>query len=483
MRTNKKIMTHDDIDRRELGYYSTPNTIAKFMFSEMIKINPNGATMLDPCVGKEELIKDIDLTNLKIDGFDIYNHGDYKYCNFEQLNFLDFYIENKERQLNYDYYIANPPYNNHEVTYIRDNKIKLAKAYSDVGTYNMYSMFISSLIDLAKNGSVVAIITSDAFLTAKRQYNLRKKINDTCSIHSLILCPKDLFWEQKADVKTCIIILQKGKEFQRKVKTLSRPNNKEDLYESLALNRFKEVDCSEIINESSKNNFEYVVGMSNKIKSLFLNKRLGDSFTCICGITTGSDGEYVMMNKQDGFSIPIYRNPGSKKFYCEPNGYLTDDYLLVGEKNKSFMVRNKSFIKREGITCSNIGVSFSACYLPKGSAFGVNPNIFCENEADIWWLLAYLNSSLVTYLVRGVLIKGTISSGYISNVPMIPLSGEIKVKLSTISKKLVESKNTDPSVLKDAVDKIDDLVFTQSNLGEDTVSMIRDFADNLYDRV
>ena len=75
----------------------------------------------------------------------------------------------------------------------------------------MYSMFLSALIECAKKGSLIGVIISDSFLTAKLHSNLRKQIIDNCIIHQLILCPNDLFWSQKADVKTCILILEKGR--------------------------------------------------------------------------------------------------------------------------------------------------------------------------------------------------------------------------------------------------------------------------------
>src|SRR3978361_1521295 len=156
-RFDKSIVIENGIDRRELGYYSTPEFISTFMVKIMLEINPNGKTALDPCVGKEELIKGLYNNNIDIDGIDIFNHGDYYYCNFLQTDFIDFYRKEKiklffDTQINlkYDYYIANPPYNCHEVDYIKNNKKDLNKLFGKIGVHNMYSMFISAIIDSAK---------------------------------------------------------------------------------------------------------------------------------------------------------------------------------------------------------------------------------------------------------------------------------------------------------------------------------------------
>jgi hypothetical protein len=57
-RFEKTIVIENGLDRRELGYYSTPNFISTFMTKKMLDINPSGKTALDPCVGKEEMIKE-----------------------------------------------------------------------------------------------------------------------------------------------------------------------------------------------------------------------------------------------------------------------------------------------------------------------------------------------------------------------------------------------------------------------------------------
>lgn len=51
-----KQIINDGVDKREVGYYSTPEFIAKYLTEEMLRINPNGKYVLDPAVGKEELL-------------------------------------------------------------------------------------------------------------------------------------------------------------------------------------------------------------------------------------------------------------------------------------------------------------------------------------------------------------------------------------------------------------------------------------------
>jgi hypothetical protein len=488
-RFEKTIFIENGLDRRELGYYSTPSFISSFMTKKMLDINPNGKIALDPCVGKEEMIKEFYNSNVEIDGIDIHNHSDHFYCNFIKEDFIDLYKRNKiglifdqKINLKYDYYIANPPYNCHEVDYIRKNKKELNNVFGSIGVHNMYSMFISAIIDSAKDGALISIISSDSFLTARMHNPLRKQILEECSIHYLILCPTDLFWEQKADVRTCIMILQKGKKYQKQIKTLNRPKNREDLKTKLQEEIFNETELENIVSVSGENQFEFVINIPSEIIDLFNSPRLGEKFKCITGISTGADSKYISKEKKEGFEIPFYKNPGTRKFYCEQDGYLTNDYLKFDREIKNFMVRNKSYILREGITCSSMGLPFGACYLPEGSTYGVNANIFCDKK-DIWWLLAYLNSSLVNYIVRRVLIRSNmITSGYVSKIPIIELSEKVKVSLGLIAKEAYIKKIA-PMDAYCFVKKIDEILFRELELSKEIETDILHFASNLHSRV
>lgn len=488
-RFEKIIALDSGIDRRELGYYSTPSFISIFMTKKMLEINPHGKIALDPCVGKGEMIKHLYDSNIEIDGIDIHNHGDQFYCNFIEGDFIDFYKANKisllfdqKVNLKYDYYIANPPYNCHEVDYIKNNKKELNNIFKSIGVHNMYSMFISAIIDSAKEGALISIISADSFLTATMHNPLRNQILRECTIHYLILCPSDLFLDQKADVRTCIMILQKGKKYQNQVKTLNRSKNKKDLKNSLEKDEFIETQLDNIISKSGESKFEFVIDIPSEIQDLFKYPRVGELFKCVTGISTGSDRNYISKDKKVGFEIPFYKNPGKRKFFCEQDGYLTSDYLKLDKLIKNFMVRNKPYMLKEGITCSSMGLPFSACYLPQGSTYGVNANIFCD-EKDIWWLISYLNSSLVTYIVRGVLIRSNmITSGYVSKIPVITLSKKVREALEVISKKAYEIKIM-PAETYSFVEKVDEILFNELNLSEEIKLDIIHFASNLQSRV
>jgi len=275
------------------------------------------------------------------------------------------------------------------------------------------------------------------------------------------------------------MILQKGKQFQGKVKISNRPKNTKDLEKILGTKDFLEVDIDDIVLSKKKSANQFIVDIDKDILALFHNPRIGEVFNCITGISTGNDKKYLSKVKKQGFEIPFYKNPGSKKFVTTEDAYLINHFMDESLIVKDFMVRNKRFVFNEGITCSSMGLPFSACYLPKNSTFGVNPNIFTPKE-DLLWVLAYLNSHLITYLVRGVLIRSNmVTSGYISQLPIIPFNKEEKDNLTEISKKVLNSEID----IETAINKINAIVYENLKLEGSIIEKIEDFAQNLSKRV
>src|ERR1039458_3481293 len=96
MRVAKILLDDDGLDRRLAGYYPSPNYIGEFMTGAMFKINPRGK-MLDPSVGREELISHIQKdSGIQIDGIDIHTHNySHSHCKFIQDDFINIYRKKK----------------------------------------------------------------------------------------------------------------------------------------------------------------------------------------------------------------------------------------------------------------------------------------------------------------------------------------------------------------------------------------------------
>ncbi|WP_300381185.1 N-6 DNA methylase [Clostridium sp.] len=473
------------IDKRELGYYSTPDYICDYIKERLLEINNKGESILDPCCGKEEMLNPFKGSKIKSYGMDIFKYKEEYNCIYKKGDFIEFYFSNLDKDksvksLEYDYYVLNPPYNCHEVDYIKNNKTLLKGYFGEVGIQNMYLIFISSIIDLAKEGALIGIITNDSFLTAKSYKNFREKILKSCSIHEITMCPNDTFHKEGADVRTSILILQKGVRFQSKVVVNNRSKDAIELKKIFDLKSGSRNKCflEDIILNNKEDNKEFLIGCPKQVKALFNNERLGNRYKCISGISTGNDKLYLSKEKVYPYTIDFYKNPGKDKFYTNKRLFINEDFLSISKDVTNFIVRNKDLLFKSGIICSSMGVEFSAAKLEENSTFGVNSAVICSDE-ESYFLLSYLNSTLVTYLVRGVLNRSNmITSGYISRIPIIKFNKDQKERLIALGKLgYKRSKNNED--IKEVLIEIDKIINNFINLKEENIKYINNFRNNL----
>ena len=484
-RHKKTVLTAGGLDRRSTGYYSTPDFVADFIADTLLARNPSGCTVFDPCVGRGEMVRPFVDQRLNVKGMDVLSTKPPSEIAFIQGDFIEYYCKLRDQciigepiNLPYDFYVANPPYNCHEVDYIRKNKRRLTTVFGRGGVLNMYSMFLHALIDCAKSGAVIGVITLDSFLTAKNHEPLRKHILRNCTIHHVLLCPTDLFLDQGADVRTCILVLTKETPRNTEILEINRSLGTADFRLRLAKRQFQRRSIEQLVLSGSSDNSEFIVGVPTGVRRLFSSPRLGDLFPCITGISTGADTKYLSPTRQKGYSVPFYKNPGSRRFYSSPDAYLVDNYLEIEKKVPNFMVRNKHLLAKGGITCSSMGVAFGAAYLPRDCTVGVNASIIVE-DTDRWWLMAYLNSSLVTYIVRGVLNRSNmITSGYVSRIPIVPLQKNAKARIGDLAATAWRRKISSNHATH-VVNEIDRVVFAEAKLDRGTIDLIKNFGRNV----
>ena len=423
-RHKKAVYDDAGIDRRDTGYYSTPEPVAGYFKRKLLSLDPDPKLVFDPCAGKGELLAPFRHTGARLCGFDVIDYCPDKFFDFERRDFLLSAVAaldgtpTANSMPDADIIVANPPYNCHEHEYLRRYKQRFALCFGSNAALNLYSLFVYAIIRTARPGCLIGLITFDSFLTARGHEGLRRFIREQCRIHSLLLCPADLFRNQGADVRTSILILQKGSQGTNRIEVAGRPESTAQFARTLKENAYQTYAPDEVFLSSPKDRGEFVVEVPEAVRALFSAPRLGERFPCLTGISTGNDRAHLSTTRRKGFTVPFYKNPGKRRFFTHPDAYLRDDYCGVAQHKANFIVRNRQYIGLPGIACSSMGVSFGAAVLPGNSAFGVNANIF-PNEEDRWWLLAYLNSSLCNYLVRGVLLRSNmITAGYVARIPV-----------------------------------------------------------------
>ncbi|HTR84806.1 MAG TPA: N-6 DNA methylase, partial [Reyranella sp.] len=329
-------------------------------------------------------------------------------------------------------------------------------------------------LEYAPEESVIALVTHDSFLTANGHRELRRYILDTCRIHNLHLCPTNLFLNQGADVRTCVLILEKTRDKKGKVNVSNRPASIDEFRRILQNEAFQQYPLEDLLLDDSRDSSEFVIGVPKQIAALFGERRLSEVAPCITGISTGEDKKYLRSEQSNEFSIPFYKNPASRKFYAAPDGYLCSNYDEVGRTVSNFMIRNKELIFRGGLSCSSMGVKFGATIRPKDSACGVNPNVIIEDERR-WWLLSFLNSRLCLYVTRGVIIRGNmITAGYASRIPVPQLDKKTLQLLASFGVAGFETARSGNSISKIKA-AIDDTIEDALDLSVDTRTLLGEF--------
>ncbi len=482
-RNLKRVIADEGIDRRATGYYSTPSFVSDYIAKRLYQIRSDAKIALDPCVGMGEMTSALGRETKKI-GIDILDMNPLCVDEFINEDFLELAGNDLAGSLfgqplpNADIIIANPPYNCHETEYIRKNKKRLQEIFGRHTTLNMYSLFLSAIIRVAKPNTAIGLIVHDSFLTARGHEALRKLILSECEIHYIHLCPSDLFRNQGADVRTCILILTKGIKEKNEVFISPRPSSKEEFQRILAVGEFQSVARDKLCLIADIDRSEFLINAPTELIELFSEPRLGEMFPCITGISTGFDKKYISKTQSEEFAYPFYKNPGSRRFFSNPDGYMVSNFLDISKVIPNFIVRNKNYLFKEGISCSSMGVAFGAAILPKDATFGVNANIIVD-ESEKWWLLAYLNSSLCTYLVRSILLRSNmITAGYVSRIPLPSISASTRTELAELSKKAYNEK-VSPKEATLYIRPIDQILFRDLSISEDTQNEIHRFCSDV----
>ena len=486
-RHNKAVYNDAGIDRRDTGYYSTPEAVAGFFKRKLLSLNPHPKLVFDPCVGNGELLAPFRHSGARLCGFDVIDYCPDELFDFEQRDFLLSAVAaldgspTANSMPDADIIVANPPYNCHEHEYLRRYKQRFALCFGRNAVLNLYSLFVYAIIRTAKPGCLIGLITFDSFLTARGHEGLRRFIRSQCRIHSLLLCPSDLFRKQGADVRTSILILQKGSQGKHRIEAAGRPESSAQFERTLRTNAFQTYAPDEVFLSSPKDRSEFVVEVPEAVRALFNGPRLGERFPCLTGISTGNDRAHLSPVRTKGFTVPFYKNPGKRRFFTHPDAYLRDDYGKVAENRANFIIRNRQYIGVPGIACSSMGVSFGAAILPGNSAFGVNANIFPKEE-DRWWLLAFLNSSLCNYLVRGVLLRSNmITAGYVARIPVPDVPAAVRNQLDRMAREAYETR-PDAQAAQTIIESIDGLVFDACGIPDGDRHGIREFCSNIIEK-
>lgn len=473
------------------GFYDTPLKTVEYMSEKILRHYKPGKKILDPAVGDgvfleylyEKGVRKQDLFGYDIDAGKV-EKLKIKFPNVRVFDATQPFPES------FDFIIGNPPYNGDESHFLRENRLRLETSCSEIGAKNTFSIISYFSIKALKPSGRYVMILSDAFLTNIYYEPFRRFLLKNLILDELLLAPRRLFHGKSADVRTCIIsgeriTLELELPGTKNLRLVDRVESEDSYSTTEAVEMVRQGDFQRYPNSS------FIIGVPSEIRRIYLNaeKRLGDIALGGTGISTGNDKVFLRRRGEVELNsgwVPYFKNGARCPYWYEPDYYIEKDYRKNAKANKTFMVRNEKYFMREGVTCSSVGVRFSAAYLPEGSLFGVNANFFFEDKITLLYALGLLNSKLAWYFARRVLIRtNNISANYLRLMPYaepIKAEKEIIAKQVKLMIKMVKDKADQPEI--DMLQlELDRKFFEIFGVSAKTQAVVLDFCANSYERL
>lgn len=292
----------------------------------------------------------------------------------------------------------------------------LKKNYPD-NSRNLFSAFIQRAIELSKKNGQIGFISSNTFMFLGSFEKTREMILNKVSIEKLIDLGRNIFEGPTVDAAI---------NLYKNVKKRSNIIFSINLTKILKNTSKEKIDLDKIIEENSnqlilldQKKFVMIIGkpflydISINMRNIIIkNRSLGTENNGVAsikaGMQTGDNNKFLKYKWEIPSSLlnigyfPYAKGGGFSKYLNNTYDYAIWDNN--GEKIKSFkgsVIRNESYYFKRAITYSDITSEsrFSARLLPEGCIFDTTGSCIFTDCIDYEYLLGYINSKLVNYIL------------------------------------------------------------------------------------
>ena len=343
-------------------------------------------------------------------------------------------LDNNGNFVGFDIVIGNPPYNE-----LRDLELDMQRVLKDSmfyesakgGRLNMYQFFYPLSITIAANHGIITLITQNSVLAEDTALENRKLLFSQTDIISIDSFPerddRNLRVFESAKMSVCICILRKNKEPQ--VSTIFPVNVWHSKYmkEKHVLN-ISAVEIKEVYPE------DLIVPISSNEKfSIIKNLKKKHTYRI-----TASSGEIDMTKYKNIFNtkregVRVITGAQVLRYHITDKPSQGEVIYIANHCIPKFSNKRKSEISQPRIVLQRITgvdsrIRIIAAYL--------QANVFCANSTNyispdeninIKYLLAILNSTLINFFVKQTSTNTNITAKVLNSIP-IAVTQDIKIQ-------------------------------------------------------
>lgn len=368
-----------------------------------------------------------------------------------------------DNMLQVDHIVMNPPYQSTRT--IDSATSDYIKTHYTNASGDLYTAFIELALRLLKDGGTLSAITQQSFLTISRYKQFRLELLDRAQfIHYEILGPGVFYFCPGEKVNSVVFTLQKC--------TKPKTNKIADLCHSIPGNPIvfdAPAELSKIFSDSPKlaeiPGIDIVNGLFTCNNQLFVK-------------------DVSLVTPEEAHLYVPYDKGGGKKWYHQTNlrlnwgidGSHIRDYRA--ERGQARALPGERFYFKPGVTYSYIGTSgFNARLLSPDSIFDIASSAIFSSIIDQYYILGWLNSSLVIYLLSILNPTVNFQIGDLRRLPLLTPDAALErevARLASSCVELVRANKIEALPLQDIRQlessmqrQIDDLIFDHYKIDTD----------------